>query len=328
MRASLLPGATLSLLGLGLGGVRAAAGGGPRVARARHSGAIRILNYNVLHEKMMLMNTESSVRPAGYATAMNYSLGAKTGAEALEAVANSPFDKVELWWPWDTPHPSEQQMRQLVDALAKGRPENPRQLVALNLWAGDLAAGDRGVLHLVGPKEGADGAGAGTDPDAESGDPAITEELIEHLNVIEYLHRLTGVRRFNVLVGRGGRVLQRRQVRAFAAVAKRLARFGGIALIEPLSGIENYPVTSIKEAAPLVAAGGRLLIDAYHLAANGEDWTWLASRGAEYELWPEHIQIADFPGRGAPGTGDAPLEEWVNQLREAGYEGEVVLEHV
>lgn len=261
----------------------------------------------------MLMNTESGSQQAAYATAMNYSLGAQTGADALAAVANSPYDKVELWWPWDTPHPSEQQMRQLVDALAKGRPENPRQLVALNLWAGDLDAGERGVLHLVGQ---------------EDGDPAITDELIEHLNVIEYLHRLTGVRRFNVLVGRGGRVLQRRQVRAFEAVAKRLARFGGVALVEPLSGIANYPVTSIKEAAPLVAVGGRLLIDAYHLAANGEDWTWLADRGPGYDLWPEHVQIADFPGRGAPGTGDAPLEEWIDQLRAAGYDGEVVLEHV
>ena len=268
---------------------------------------------------------------------MNHSLGAQTGADALEAVANSPYDKVELWWPWDTPHPSEQQMRQLVDALAKGRPENPRQLVALNLWAGDLAAGDRGVLHLVGPAsaadnavgaEGAGDAGSAVDDVFSDGDPAITEELIEHLNAVEYLHRLTGVGRFNVLVGRGGRALQRRQVRAFAAVAKRLASFGGVALVEPLSGIENYPVTSIKEAAPLVAAGGRLLLDAYHLAANGEDWTWLADRGPGNELWPEHVQIADFPGRGAPGTGEAPLEEWINQLRASGYEGEVVLEHI
>lgn len=278
----------------------------------------------------MLMNTESGAYQVDFATAMNYSLGAPTGADALEAVANSPYDKVELWWPWNTPHPSEQQMRQLVDALAKGRQENPRQLVALNLWAGDLAAGDRGVLHLVGSEGGADGDGASAgDGDVfADGDPAITEELIEHLNVIEYLHRLTGVRRFNVLVGRGGRVLQRRQVRAFAAVANRLARFGGVALVEPLSGISNYPVTSIKEAAPLVAAGGRLLLDAYHLAANGEDWTWLADRGPGSELWPEHVQIADFPGRGAPGTGEAPLEERINQLRAAGYEGEVVLEHL
>lgn len=281
----------------------------------------------------MLMNTESGAHQVSFATAKNHSLGAPTGADALEAVANSPYDKVELWWPWDTPHPSEQQMRQLVDALAKGRQENPRQLVALNLWAGDLTAGDRGVLHLVGPEGGAGGrntedAGSAVDDVFVDGDPAITEELIEHLNAVEYLHRLTGVRRFNVLVGRGGRALQRRQVRAFAAVAKRLARFGGVALIEPLSGIENYPVTSIKEAAPLVVVGGRLLLDAYHLAANGEDWTWLADRGPGNELWPEHVQIADFPGRGVPGSGQAPLEEWINQLRTAGYEGEVVLEHL
>ena len=38
---------------------------------------------------------------------------------------------------------------------------------------------------------------------------------------------------------------------------------------------------------------------------------------------PVHVQIADFPGRGAPGTGEAPLRSWVERLRAAGYAGEV-----
>ena len=40
-----------------------------------------------------------------------------------------------------------------------------------------------------------------------------------------------------------------------------------------------------------------------------------------------HVQIADNPGRGAPGTGTLPLEELLEQLRKAGYEGYVGLEY-
>jgi hydroxypyruvate isomerase len=40
-----------------------------------------------------------------------------------------------------------------------------------------------------------------------------------------------------------------------------------------------------------------------------------------------HIQIADAPGRGEPGTGDLPLGGWVQRSRDLGYEGHVGLEY-
>ena len=40
-----------------------------------------------------------------------------------------------------------------------------------------------------------------------------------------------------------------------------------------------------------------------------------------------HIQIADNPGRGAPGTGQLPLGEWIARSRALGYEGYIGLEY-
>ena len=40
-----------------------------------------------------------------------------------------------------------------------------------------------------------------------------------------------------------------------------------------------------------------------------------------------HIQIADNPGRGAPGTGGLPLGQWITRARELGYDGYIGLEY-
>ena len=40
-----------------------------------------------------------------------------------------------------------------------------------------------------------------------------------------------------------------------------------------------------------------------------------------------HVQVADFPGRGAPGTGALPLPDLLSRLAAAGYDGYVGLEH-
>ncbi|WP_396031431.1 hypothetical protein [Cellulomonas fimi] len=40
-----------------------------------------------------------------------------------------------------------------------------------------------------------------------------------------------------------------------------------------------------------------------------------------------HVQVADAPGRGEPGTGTLPIREWVADLRAGGYAGQVALEY-
>ena len=87
-------------------------------------------------------------------------------------------------------------------------------------------------------------------------------------------------------------------------------------MVEPLSATPDYPVTTVDQAAPLREHGG-LLLDLYHLAVND---------AVVLDATAEHVQIADNPGRGAPGTGTLPLQDWVDQLRAEGYTGEVAAE--
>lgn len=68
----------------------------------------------------------------------------------------------------------------------------------------------------------------------------------------------------------------------------------------------------------------KFLLDLYHLSMNGED---LGRVITEYAGKTGHVQIADNPGRGAPGTGSLPLEQLLDELTKAGYDGWVGLEY-
>lgn len=57
---------------------------------------------------------------------------------------------------------------------------------------------------------------------------------------------------------------------------------------------------------------------------NGEDLSQVIKA---YASKTGHVQIADNPGRGAPGTGSLPLERLLDELTEAGYDGWVGLEY-
>jgi hydroxypyruvate isomerase len=66
------------------------------------------------------------------------------------------------------------------------------------------------------------------------------------------------------------------------------------------------------------------LLDLYHLAANGDD---LDAAIAAYVDRTAHVQIADAPGRGEPGTGTLDLQRHLGDLARAGYAGWVGLEY-
>jgi hydroxypyruvate isomerase len=57
---------------------------------------------------------------------------------------------------------------------------------------------------------------------------------------------------------------------------------------------------------------------------NGEE---LPSVIEQFAARTGPVQIADNPGRSAPGTGTLPLEDLLDQLRKAGYDGWVGLEY-
>jgi hydroxypyruvate isomerase len=115
-------------------------------------------------------------------------------------------------------------------------------------------------------------------------------------------------------------------------VARVLADVNGVAMVEALSGAPAYPLTSVADAAAVVTrvtadagpANVGILLDLYHLAANGDDLTQAIE---VYGPNAAHVQLADLPGRGVPGSGTLPLAAHVARLRALGYDGWIALEY-
>jgi hydroxypyruvate isomerase len=102
-------------------------------------------------------------------------------------------------------------------------------------------------------------------------------------------------------------------------------------LVEPVSGPKPYPLRTADDAVAVVdavrAAGHEnvgLLCDLFHLANNGDDVDAAIARHADVT---SHVQIADHPGRGEPGTGALELNRHLGDLAQRGYSGWVGLEY-
>lgn len=220
------------------------------------------------------------------------------------------FDAVEFWWPFATATPGSDE----VDAFVAAVRDAGTALIGLNLYAGDMPAGERGVLSRP---DAVDAFRAGV---------AVAADIAER----------TGVRTFNALYGqRVEGVDPAEQDRVALAnlvhAARELGRLGGRLVIEPLSGVPGYPVRTYADADAVCrrvrAAGAEnigVLADLYHLAANGEDVAELvAAHAARFA----HVQIADHPGRHEPGTGALDLPALIGACVRGGYDGPIALEY-
>jgi hydroxypyruvate isomerase len=210
------------------------------------------------------------------------------------------FTAIESWWPFTTAGPSDAE----VDAFVTSVGDAGVELVAMNTFGGDLDAGERGIVS----------------------DRARKPEFDDSLAVALEVGRRLGTRLFNTLVGVGP--LRELGAGRLEMAAKTALADGRRILIEPLSGVDDYPITTTRDAFALVSALGKgagVLADLYHLGVNGEDLdATIELRGDDFA----HVQIADAPGRGAPGTGSLPLDRWLAALDAVGYDGWVALEHL
>ncbi|MFG2833343.1 TIM barrel protein, partial [Streptomyces sp. NPDC048434] len=119
-----------------------------------------------------------------------------------------------------------------------------------------------------------------------------------------------------------------------AFAARAVAEVEGTLLIEALNAPESphCPLVSAPKAVEVVDAvnaatgldNARFLMDLYHLSRNGEDLEEVIDR---YTAKTAHVQIADSPGRGAPGTGSLDLAGLLDRLHKAGYDGWTGLEY-
>ncbi len=230
--------------------------------------------------------------------------------ERPAAAKEAGFDAIEFWWPFSEPVPSDR----AVDAFVAAVDNAGVHLVGLNFFAGDLAGPDCGVLSI----------------------PARLHEFLDNVDVTVGIGERLGVQAFNALYG--NRVDSSSAIAqddlatenlAFAAAAA--ARIGATVLVEAVSGPKPYPLRTAADAVAVVdrvrARGVRnigFLCDLYHLAANGEDIEQVIAAHASAIA---HVQIADFPGRGEPGTGELDLDRFLSMLELAGYRGWVGLEY-
>ena len=224
------------------------------------------------------------------------------------AAREAGFDAVEFWWPFDRTVPTNQEVADFVQVVR----DAGVRLVGLNLPAGDMPGGDRGLVSW----------------------PGRAEEFRAGVDCAVSIGEQLGVRVFNALYGNRIDGADPAEQDALAAdnltfAAGAAARIGAAVLVEPISAAPRYPLLTAADALAVVrrvpADNVRLLADLYHLSVNGDDVDAVIARHAD-EIG--HVQVADAPGRHQPGSGTLPIDRWLAALDEAGYAGWVGLEYV
>lgn len=228
-----------------------------------------------------------------------------------EAAKAAGFDAVEYWWPFPVAVPSDRD----VDRFVRAVEESGVQLVGLNFFAGDMPAGERGVLS----------------------DPGRCSEFVDNVAVAAGIGDRLGCHAFNALYGNridavGSSTQDDQATDNLAHAAKAVSGIGGTVLIEPVSGMPAYPLKTADDAVAVIdrvrresgADNLKLLFDLYHLTVNGDDLDAVIDRHGKSI---GHVQVADAPGRNEPGTGQIDFEHYFQRLRNAGYTGHIGLEY-
>ncbi|MET8428965.1 TIM barrel protein [Nocardia sp. NPDC004860] len=229
------------------------------------------------------------------------------------AAARDGYSYVETWWPFSQSAPAVEEIDRFCSTLRRAGV----RLAALNLDAGDPSAGERGLL---------------TDPGHEIRVRTNLESAVEILadTKCTILNALYG----NRIDGHDPRYQDRLALCRLVEIADRVAELGVTVVVETLNAIDSprFPLTNIGDTAALVteaiAQSGHgnigLLLDTYHLRTMGID---PAIAIGEYGPLIRHVQFADSPGRGRPGTGRIDFDGVTQALAAIGYSGFIGLEY-
>jgi hydroxypyruvate isomerase len=213
------------------------------------------------------------------------------------------FAAVEFWWP------SGEDIGHVESAI-----KDAGLAVALfNFDAGDMPNGDRGLV---------------SDPDRQ-------QEFRDNVPVALELARSVECPRLNALVGLELDDMDTAEQLELAAenvgwAADQAAEHGIEVMIEAVNTFENGPylLATTKAAADFVERVGRdnvkLQYDAYHMQRmEGNVVATLRERIGNIT----HIQVADSPDRGEPGSGELNWRFVFAALAELPYDGWVGLEY-
>jgi hydroxypyruvate isomerase len=217
--------------------------------------------------------------------------------------AEAGFAAVEFWWP------SGEDLGR-VDAAVK---DAGLQVALFNFDAGDMPGGDRGLLS----------------------DPGRQQEFRDNVPVALELARSLGCPRLNALVGLELDEVDTAEHLELAAdnvgwAADQAAGDGIEIMIEAVNTFENGPylLATTNAAADFVERVGRdnvkLQYDAYHMQRmEGNVVATLRDRIGSID----HIQVADSPDRGEPGSGELNYRYIFAAIEELPYDGWVGLEY-
>jgi hydroxypyruvate isomerase len=223
--------------------------------------------------------------------------------ERFGRAAESGFETVEFWWP------SGEDLGKVEREIR----DTGLEVALFNFDAGDMAGGDRGLAS----------------------DPSREEQFRENVPVALELARSLGCSRLNALAGHKIPGIAREEQLALArrnvGFAADEGREAGIeVLVEAINTFENGPylLSTTAQAAEFVRSTGRENVkiqhDFYHMQRMEGN---LVANLRRHIGLVGHVQIADSPGRGEPGTGEIHYPYVLSQLEELGYGGYVGLEY-
>lgn len=232
--------------------------------------------------------------------------------ERPAAAAAAGFDAVEMWWPFEDLVPSAGDVDRLGDSFGEAGVD----LISMNLALGRTDAGQHGLIALPGER-----ARFRDHLDAAI---AILERLDGRVLNAHYGDRPAGVARS---------ILDDTAVENLGIAAGRAAPIGATVVLEALNPVD-FPRHGLHRTAESLALSDRvhaetgetvaILFDVYQVQRSEGDL--LAQIAAHADRFG-HVQIADFPGRLRPGTGEIAFERVLPALEASGYAGFVGLEY-
>ncbi len=223
--------------------------------------------------------------------------------ERFGAAAAAGFRAVEFQFPYDFE----------IDELKARIQRYQLEVDLFNLPAGDLAVGERGVAVI----------------------PARREEFRRGVHrALRYAAAL-GTRKVNCLLGLrddgiGHETQYQCAIENLRWAAARAAEAGLRLLMEQLNPIESpkffldgLPLAE-RILADVQSVDLRLQFDVYHVQRTQGNVVDTLRRLIDQV---GHVQIADSPGRGEPGTGELNYRYILTELDRLGYSGRVGLEY-
>lgn len=221
--------------------------------------------------------------------------------ERFELAAAQGFQGVEFLFPYEWP----------ATILARALADAGLKQVLFNLPPGDWGAGERGIA---------------SHPNRQSEFRSGLLKALDYAQTLgcQRLHALAGIALPELAAGRQAETFQSNLLWA----ADQCAAAGVSLLIEPINSridMPGYWLDQPSEAFALQAEidhpALQVQLDLYHAVVMGYDplallQTHIAQIG--------HLQIADYPGRHQPGTGEinfSRIFQWIDQENYSGWIG-------